>query len=316
SGFTWRDDYTQHVIGQELSTIHKIHSRLPDVFASEGSDTSYIYNDPMRYYSRQNPKERSPPLGLVSKPLQELSGRTLSQRQPDKVSPEPGMGLEQKSLMAALHSYITQNLSAQSTAKSPLSRTKGSQLYAERSHSMRVSPFDQAFEKLYLGLVECNLCVFCFKNNIILLMQENTAKLIRFLNENALSENIHEDLIPEESTKTESKKSEETDASSSEETNAGVENVKSETFSRELTTAKNSESDSKDPSQTHYWIQNALIQNGNSYEKPQKKPGQGLQLEVKPSEESEYGYIVTVKDNGIEGHRIVEHSCFYYTVLH
>ncbi|NWV64223.1 PTPR2 phosphatase, partial [Malurus elegans] len=94
----------------------------------------------------------------------------------------------------------------------------------------------------------------------------------------------------------ETKKSEETDSSSSEETNAGMENVKSETFSRELTTAKSSESDSKDPSQTHYWIQNALMQDGNSYEKPQKKPGQGLQLEVKPSEESEYGYIVTVKD--------------------
>lgn len=138
--------------------------------------------------------------------------------------------------------------------------------------------------------------MFCFKNNIILLIQDNTAKLIRFLNENALPENMHKDLIPEESTKTETKKSEETDSSSSEETNAGVENVKSETFSRELTTAKNSESDSKDLSQTSYWIKNALTQDGNSYEKPQKNTGQGLQLEVKSSEEKEYGYIVTVKE--------------------
>ncbi|NXI13346.1 PTPR2 phosphatase, partial [Irena cyanogastra] len=126
--------------------------------------------------------------------------------------------------------------------------------------------------------------------------EENTAKLIRFLNENALTENMHKDLIPEEPIKTETKKSEETDPSSSEETNAGVENVKSETFSRELTTAKNSESDPKDLSQTSYWIKNALMQEGNSYEKPQKNTGEGLQLEVKSSQEEEYGYIVTVKD--------------------
>lgn len=138
--------------------------------------------------------------------------------------------------------------------------------------------------------------MFSFKTNIILLIQENTAKLIRFLNENALAEKMHKDLIPEEPTKTETKKSEETDPSSSEEANAGVENVKSETFSRELTTAKNSESDSKDPSQTSYWIKNTLMQEGKSYEKPQKNTGQGLQLEVKSSQEEDYGYIVTVKE--------------------
>ncbi|NWR05895.1 PTPR2 phosphatase, partial [Paradoxornis webbianus] len=44
--------------------------------------------------------------------------------------------------MAALHSYITQNLSAQSSDKSPHSRTKGSQGYAERLYSTQVSPFD------------------------------------------------------------------------------------------------------------------------------------------------------------------------------
>ncbi|NXH32308.1 PTPR2 phosphatase, partial [Myiagra hebetior] len=49
--------------------------------------------------------------------------------------------------MAALHSYITQNLSAQSSDKSPHSRTKGSQLYAERLYSTQVSPFDGTFPK-------------------------------------------------------------------------------------------------------------------------------------------------------------------------
>ncbi|NXP30909.1 PTPR2 phosphatase, partial [Leiothrix lutea] len=49
--------------------------------------------------------------------------------------------------MAALHSYITQNLSAQSSEKSPHSRTKGSQGYAERLYSTQVSPFDGGFAK-------------------------------------------------------------------------------------------------------------------------------------------------------------------------
>ncbi|XP_027504182.1 receptor-type tyrosine-protein phosphatase N2 [Corapipo altera] len=474
-GFTWRDDYTQHVIGQELSTIHKIHSRRLDVFASEGSDAvrtfgqnadnernydgendvnlakslqqylkylgilsqsastnlyprktsdkasvkSYIYNDPIRYYARQNPKERAPPLAHPSKSHQQLAenlrGRTFSQSQTEKFSPESEMGLDQKALMAALHTYITQNLSAQSSDKSPHSRTKGSQVYADRFYSTQVSPFDGSFakgkgedfkmKKLFqprpasgvlrptpevlshksasqddpkdpLSVVDETLIKDVLKDlekhqvNVENLSsteldeiadtiataiqsvdiqqetqngagktkedkteaqtnkgdaqgkaefqmglmensinipdngvheasartdkEENTAKLIKFLNENALSENVPKDLGPEESTKTETKKSEETD--SSEEINAGVENVKSETFSRELTTAENSESDSKDPSKTSYWIKNALMQDGNSYEKPQKNMGQGLQLEVKSSEEKEYGYIVTVKD--------------------
>ncbi|NXR52413.1 PTPR2 phosphatase, partial [Hippolais icterina] len=49
--------------------------------------------------------------------------------------------------MAALHSYITQNLSAQSSDRSPHSRTKGSQVYAERLYSTQVSPFDGTFVK-------------------------------------------------------------------------------------------------------------------------------------------------------------------------
>ncbi|KFW79776.1 hypothetical protein N305_14666, partial [Manacus vitellinus] len=49
--------------------------------------------------------------------------------------------------MAALHTYITQNLSAQSSDKSPHSRTKGSQVYADRFYSTQVSPFDGSFAK-------------------------------------------------------------------------------------------------------------------------------------------------------------------------
>ncbi|NWZ67277.1 PTPR2 phosphatase, partial [Acrocephalus arundinaceus] len=49
--------------------------------------------------------------------------------------------------VAALHSYITQNLSAQSSDRSPHSRTKGSQVYVERLYSTQVSPFDGTFAK-------------------------------------------------------------------------------------------------------------------------------------------------------------------------
>uniref|UniRef100_A0A8C3JF88 Receptor-type tyrosine-protein phosphatase N2 n=1 Tax=Calidris pygmaea TaxID=425635 RepID=A0A8C3JF88_9CHAR len=476
-GFTWRDDYTQHVIGQELSAIHKIHNRLPDIFASEGSEAgrtleqnadnernydlendvnfakslqqylkylgvlsqsaatnlyprktndkasvkSYVYNDPVRYYMMQKPKEKAPPLARAPTSHQQhaenLHGRTFTQPQSDKFSPESEMGLDQKTLMAALHTYITQNLSAQSSDKSSHSRTKGSHIYADRFYSSQVSPFDGTFakekaedfkmKKLFqarpasgvlgptpemlnhksasqddpkdpLSVVDETLIKDVLKDlqkhqvnvenlssteldeiadtiaNAIQTVgiqeetedgagktregktegqmkkegaqgragiqtglmensvtipgngvqessartdkEENTAKLVNFLNENALPASMTKDLTPEESTKTEAKKSEDTDSSSSEEVKAGVENVKSETFSRELTAAKNSESDSEDPSKARYWIKNALRQDANSYEEPEKNMGQGLQLEVKSSEEKGYGYIVTVKD--------------------
>ncbi|KAM6314810.1 receptor-type tyrosine-protein phosphatase N2 [Aegotheles albertisi] len=476
-GFTWRDDYTQHVIGQELSTIHKIHSRHPDRFASEGSDTgknlgqnadnernydlendvnlakslqqylkylsilsqsaatnlyprkmndkasvkSYIYSDPIRYYMVQKHKERAPPLAHALTSHQEhaenLRERTFSQPQPDKFSPESEMGLDKKTLMAALHTYITQNLSAQSNDKSSHSRTKGSHIYADRFYSSQASPFvgtfakgkaeDFKMKKLFqprpasavlgptpavlnhksasqdgakdpLSVVDETLIKDVLKDlekhqvnvenlssteldeiadtiaNAIQTVgmqeemeqgagktredktdaqmkkggaqgrveiqtglmdnsvnipdigvheasvrtdkEENTARLVNFLNENALPESNPKDLIPEESIKTDTKKSEDTDSASSEEINAGVEDVKSETFSRELTAAKNSQSDSEVSSETRYWVKNTLMQNGNTYEEPQKNMGQGLQLELKSSEEKEYGYIVTVKD--------------------
>ncbi|KFO90285.1 Receptor-type tyrosine-protein phosphatase N2, partial [Buceros rhinoceros silvestris] len=49
--------------------------------------------------------------------------------------------------MAALHTYFTQNLSAQSNDKSSHSRTKGSHIYADRFHSLQVSPFGGTFAK-------------------------------------------------------------------------------------------------------------------------------------------------------------------------
>ncbi|NXK08425.1 PTPR2 phosphatase, partial [Herpetotheres cachinnans] len=47
--------------------------------------------------------------------------------------------------MAALHTYIAQNSSAQSNDKSSHSRTKGPHIYAGRFYSSQVSPFDGTF---------------------------------------------------------------------------------------------------------------------------------------------------------------------------
>ncbi|NWQ80241.1 PTPR2 phosphatase, partial [Columbina picui] len=49
--------------------------------------------------------------------------------------------------LAAMHTYITQNLSAQSNNKSSHSRTKGSHIYTDGFYSSQVSPFDGAFAK-------------------------------------------------------------------------------------------------------------------------------------------------------------------------
>lgn len=121
-----------------------------------------------------------------------------------------------------------------------------------------------------------------------------------FLNEKSLTQNLPDKPTSEESFKTETKKSEDSDSSSSseEEMKVGVENVKSETFSRELAAEEKTESepDSKELNEIHYWIKNSLMRDESAYEEPQKKMGEGLQLEVKSSEEEEYGYIVTEKE--------------------
>lgn len=99
----------------------------------------------------QKPKERATPLAHVSTSHQQyaenLHGMTFKQPQPDKFSAESEAGLDQKALMAALHTYITQNLSAQSNDKSSHSRTKGSHVYADRFYSSQVSPFDGSFSR-------------------------------------------------------------------------------------------------------------------------------------------------------------------------
>ncbi|XP_043821765.1 receptor-type tyrosine-protein phosphatase N2 [Dromiciops gliroides] len=99
--------------------------------------------------------------------------------------------------------------------------------------------------------------------------------------------------------KTETKKSEDTESSfSSEEESAGVENVKSETYSQELTADEkpNADPDANEFVEFQDWMQSTLKQDERLSEGPPKVPEEGLQLEVKSSDEEEYGYIVTEKD--------------------
>ncbi|XP_060638557.2 receptor-type tyrosine-protein phosphatase N2 isoform X2 [Anolis sagrei] len=124
-------------------------------------------------------------------------------------------------------------------------------------------------------------------------------KLHNFLNENVAAGNLPKEPLPKKMFKTEIKKSEDLDlSSSSEEVKAGIENVKSETFSRELIAEKKDESEanSKELTELHHWIKNTLIQDESTYEETRKKMGEGLQLDAKSSKEEEYGYIVTEKD--------------------
>lgn len=95
------------------------------------------------------------------------------------------------------------------------------------------------------------------------------------------------------------KKSDDLDlSSSSEEVKVGIENVKSETFSRELTAQKKAESEpiSKELSELHHWIKNMWLQDESVYEAAQGKIGEGLKLDAKSSKVEEYGYIMTEKE--------------------
>ncbi|XP_074049353.1 receptor-type tyrosine-protein phosphatase N2-like [Macrotis lagotis] len=113
------------------------------------------------------------------------------------------------------------------------------------------------------------------------------------------TQNQPEGLLSEKPFKTETKKSEDTEPSfSSEEENAGVENVKSETYSQELTAEKkpNADSDANEFVEFQDWMQGGLKQDERLSEGSPKVPAEGLQLEVKSSDKEEYGYIVTEKD--------------------
>ncbi|XP_070585569.1 receptor-type tyrosine-protein phosphatase N2 [Erythrolamprus reginae] len=114
-----------------------------------------------------------------------------------------------------------------------------------------------------------------------------------------LSRNLSKSYLSNESFKTEMKKSNDLDlSSSSEEVKAGFENVKSETFSRELITQKKAEFEpsSKELSELHHWIKNMWLQDESIYEATQEKIREGLKLDAKSSKMEEYGYIMTEKD--------------------
>lgn len=78
----------------------------------------------------------------------------------------------------------------------------------------------------------------------------------------------------------------------------GIENVKSETYTRELTAQKKSaeeDTGSKEEIELQHWIQESYAQDDRSFKEEPKKIGQEVEFQVKSSSSDKYGYIVTQK---------------------
>nr|XP_014352302.1 PREDICTED: receptor-type tyrosine-protein phosphatase N2-like [Latimeria chalumnae] len=118
-----------------------------------------------------------------------------------------------------------------------------------------------------------------------------------FWHKKSVTESPLLDLVSDIPSKLDVKKTEAL-ASSSEEEKFGVENVKSKTFSREMTVEKKADPDlnSEEFADLQDWIPDGWIQDESSNEKLQKKAGEGLQLDVKSSTNDRCGYIVTEED--------------------
>ncbi|XP_075683521.1 receptor-type tyrosine-protein phosphatase N2 [Rhinoderma darwinii] len=79
---------------------------------------------------------------------------------------------------------------------------------------------------------------------------------------------------------------------------AGIENVKSETYTRELTAQKKSaedDTDSKQEIELQHWVQESYAQDDRSFEEKPKKIGQEVAFQVTSPSNDKYGYIVTQK---------------------
>ncbi|KAM6168169.1 receptor-type tyrosine-protein phosphatase N2 [Erethizon dorsatum] len=101
----------------------------------------------------------------------------------------------------------------------------------------------------------------------------------------------------ERSFPTETKKSEEPVASlSSEEEDVGVENVKSQAYSKDLSEKPNAEPRAAGLGGLHSWDPGAPQEAQSPQAGARGPPGEGLQLEARPSDGEEPGYIVTGSD--------------------
>nr|XP_040147134.1 receptor-type tyrosine-protein phosphatase N2 isoform X5 [Ictidomys tridecemlineatus] len=101
----------------------------------------------------------------------------------------------------------------------------------------------------------------------------------------------------EEHPKTEARKLEEPEVSLSwEEEDAGVENVKSLTYSKPLPEQPSSQPRAAGLGVLQAWVPGALQEEQSPRAGARAPPSQGLQLQVEPSEEEDSGYIVTGND--------------------
>ncbi|KAM6452068.1 receptor-type tyrosine-protein phosphatase N2 isoform 1-T1 [Liasis olivaceus] len=385
-GFTWHDDYTQHIIARELSNLPKAHDWHLETFSSEDPDSSRISkqgpdrnlekdvnfaNFPQQYlayldilsqsgapnlystinankppfkvgnipprtminYMMQSSKGKTPAVTYSvpahSKYIENFPARTFSKSQMDTLLLKPEEQLDRKGLLVALNAYITQKLLAKNLdGRSSVSRTKETSPYGNRVKPLHIDHLDGTISKEKLGGFEMRpqflqrpapgLVSGSTQNDLKLPLtpiddegawnidaeakkEEDHlgSKVTDFLSKNMVTENLPRVYLSKESFKTEMKKSEDLDlSSSSEEVKVGIENVKSETFSRELIAEKKAESEptSKELTELHHWIKNTWLQDESVYQATQEKMAEGLKLDAKSSKEEEYGYIVTEKD--------------------
>ncbi|XP_018425439.1 PREDICTED: receptor-type tyrosine-protein phosphatase N2-like [Nanorana parkeri] len=92
--------------------------------------------------------------------------------------------------------------------------------------------------------------------------------------------------------------SDDDDDDDDDEKKAGTENVKSETYTKELTAQKKSaesDSDSKEEIEYQHLVQESFSQGDRTFQGQPKKMRQEIQLQVTSSSNDKYGYIVTQK---------------------
>ncbi|KAK9396098.1 receptor-type tyrosine-protein phosphatase N2 [Crotalus adamanteus] len=372
-GFTWLDDYTQHIIARELSNLPKTHDWHLETFSSEDLEDSTriskqapdrnlekevkFANSPQQYlayldilsqsrapnlYSTINANKSPfkvgniPPRTMINYMMQNSNGKTPgSFEMKPQFLQRPVSGLvsgstknDLKLSLSSIDEIFIQDVlrdlrkhSVDVDKLSPLELDKMADIIAEA-----VQIVDTNEEKSNAtGKVEGERTAtgvdgegeydyemggnegFQVRDkgawNIAAEIKKEEdhldSKVPDFLSKNMVPENLPRSYFSKEPFKTEMKKSDDLDlSSSSEEVKVGIENVKSETFSRELTAQKKAESEpsSKELSELHHWIKNMWLQDESVYEAAQEKIGEGLKLDTKSSKVEEYGYIMTEKD--------------------
>uniref|UniRef100_A0A8C6RP75 Protein-tyrosine phosphatase receptor IA-2 ectodomain domain-containing protein n=1 Tax=Nannospalax galili TaxID=1026970 RepID=A0A8C6RP75_NANGA len=351
--FTWQDDYTQHVMAQELANLPKTYPWHPEASSPAGEDT---FPESILTYRAHTAALTYPPATRVKYPDSLL--QPLSQLQPDELSPKADSGVDRQQLITALGAYTAQRppgendpgpqyfLHSPSRASRPLLAPAASQRRPLPPGDPKDPPsmgddmllwsllkdLQQQSEVPRLGPLELEEMADAIAGAMQgdhaggqdghgrgaegqLQEQENGPEAV--LQDHRLSEEddpVYEEvsrlsiqlgdllkdrgspLLPEaplleKSSRAEIKKSEQPEEpSSSKEETAGVEHMRSRTYSKDLLENK---PNSEQQTELRNWP-TGVWQGEQSLSEAGQGPSRGgLQLEVQPSNREQQGYIVT-----------------------